>query len=96
MKLRMKISSLVIKMIKILSQKVCPKCDQLFQYLKYGLQDKYVDQIEVIKKEENTVEFNEYVQKFQIMSTPAIIINDKVLKDCTPLNVAKFLSENVK
>lgn len=83
-------------MIKILSQNVCPKCDQLFQYLKFGLQDKYADKIEIIKKEEQTTEFNAYVSKFQIMATPAIIVGDHVLKDCTPLNVAKFLSEFVK
>ncbi len=82
-------------MIKILSQQVCPKCDQLFQYLKFGLQNKYADKIEIIKKEDNLTEFMALVSEYEIMATPAIIVNGKVLKDCTPLNVAKFLSENV-
>lgn len=82
-------------MIKILSQQVCPKCDQLFQYLKFGLQDKYKDQIEIIKREDNPELFNEYVSKFQIMGTPAIVINDEVLKDCSPLNTANFLKKHI-
>ncbi len=82
-------------MIKILSQQVCPKCDQLFQYLKFGLQDKYKDQIEIIKKEDNPEAFQAYVVKHQIMATPAIIIGDEVLKDCTPLNTANFLKKHI-
>ncbi len=82
-------------MIKILSQQVCPKCDQLFQYLKFGLQDKYKDQIEIIKKEDNPEAFQAYVVKHQIMATPAIIIGEEVLKDCTPLNTANFLKKHI-
>lgn len=82
-------------MIKILSQQVCPKCDQLFQYLKFGLQDKYKDQIEIIKKEDKPEQFNQLVHQHQIMATPAIIIGDEVLKDCTPLNTANFLKKHI-
>lgn len=95
MKLKMKISSLESVMIKILSQKVCPKCDQLFQYLKFGLQNQYADKITVIKKEENETEFYALANQFNIIATPAIIINDKVLTDCSPLKVGEFLKQHV-
>lgn len=82
-------------MITILSQEVCPRCVQLYQYLKFAKQDKYKDQIKIIKKEDAPAEFQELAAKFQIMATPAMIVGENVLKDCTPSNVDTFLKQYV-
>lgn len=80
-------------MIIILSQEVCPRCTQLYQYLKFAQQDKYKDQIKIVKKEDSPEEFKQLTKQFHIMATPVMIIGEHVLKDCSPLNVGEFLAK---
>lgn len=78
-------------MIKFLTQNHCGQCVALKTYLEKGLKGQYSDKIEYVSKELNTEEFMALVKQFDIMSTPALIYKDKVLKDPKPNNVKEFL-----
>ncbi len=77
--------------IKLLTQDNCPKCVQLQQFLEYGLRNQYVDNIEVIKKEEKKKEFFQLVKEHGLMSTPVLIYEDQVLVNMKPSSVSEFL-----
>lgn len=84
-----------MKKIKILTQNNCSKCIALKSYLEMGLRNRYAEDIEYVKREDDPEGFMEYVQQFDIMATPAIICDNAVLKDTAPSKVNTFLSENL-
>ncbi len=81
--------------IKMLTQDNCPKCIALKSFLELGLRNKYQDDIEVVKREEQTDAFMDLVQKHKIMATPVLIAGDAVLADTSPSKVAEFLKEHI-
>lgn len=82
--------------VKMLTQENCTNCVALKQFLEFGLNNKYKDNIEIIKREENPEKFNELVNKFDIYTSPALIFNNDVLTDCSPSNVMNFFEKNIK
>lgn len=82
--------------VQMLTQDNCAKCVALKQFLELGLNNKYKDDIEIIKKEDNPDAFYEIVNKFNISTSPALIFNEEVLYDCSPSNVMNFLEKNIK
>ena len=81
--------------IKMLTQDNCPKCIALKSFLELELRNKYQDDIEVVKREEQTDAFMDLVQKHKIMATPVLIAGDAVLADTSPSKVAEFLKEHI-
>ncbi|QIK57138.1 glutaredoxin [Erysipelothrix sp. HDW6A] len=81
--------------IKMLTQDNCPKCIALKSFLELGLRNKYQDDIEVVKREEQADAFMDLVQKHKIMATPVLIAGDAVLADTSPSKVAEFLKEHI-
>ena len=79
----------------MLTQDNCPKCIALKSFLELGLRNKYQDDIEVVKREEQTDAFMDLVQKHKIMATPVLIAGDAVLADTSPSKVAEFLKEHI-
>lgn len=79
----------------MLTKNNCPKCVGLKNYLEFGLRNKYQDNIEILKLEDNEELFMEYAKKFDILATPALIANDSVLTDSSPLKVNEFLEKNI-
>ena len=77
--------------IIILTQPSCPNCDKLKMFFKFGLKGKYNDIIKEVSKYENEDIFRELINNYEITSTPAIIINDQVLKDTQPSKVKEFI-----
>lgn len=74
----------------VLSQNNCIQCEQLKAFLKNAIKVEYKE----IKREENEAEFNKYVNQFNILSTPAIIINNQCLVGWTPSKVMEFIKSN--
>lgn len=81
--------------IKMLTQDNCPKCIALKSFLELGLRNKYQDDIEVIKREDQTEVFMDLVQKHGIMATPVLIAGNEVLADTSPSKVADFIKANL-
>lgn len=79
----------------ILTKDNCPKCIALKMYLEKGLRDKYANNIEYIKLEENKDSFYEYVEKFNLMATPVMIKGEAVLENTSPGLVSDFLVKNI-
>ena len=51
----------------------CPACKNLEMFLNLALSGKYNDLIEFVKQDEDQAKYDEYVEKYGIMSMPAII-----------------------
>lgn len=79
----------------MLTQNNCPKCVALKSFLELGLRNKYENHIEVIRREDNPSLFMDYVSKYDIMSTPALISGEDVLVDTQPSKVSTFLELQV-
>lgn len=77
--------------VKILTQDRCPKCVALKSFLEKGLRNKYEENLEEVKREDNSSEFMELVEKHGIMATPALIYEDQVLFDTSPSKVTEFM-----
>lgn len=71
----------------LLSQNNCIQCTQLKQYLKHATKVEYQE----IKLEEDESTFNEYVKKFNILSTPALIDGERCLVGWAPSKVMDFI-----
>lgn len=82
--------------IKMLTQENCVNCVSLKQFLTLGLNNKYKDNIDVIKREENESQFKKLTEKFNIATSPALIYKEEVLIDCNPSNVMNFLEKHIK
>lgn len=75
----------------MLTQKSCPKCIKLKNYLEHDLNNDYADRIRVVCKESDKSQFMKIVRKYGIMSTPVLIFKDEVLRDTCPDKVMEFL-----
>lgn len=82
-----------MKKVYMLTQDNCPKCFSLKSYLELGLRNKYADQIEVVKREDNQQLFYELVQKHDVMATPVLISDTTVLSDTSPSKVNDFFQK---
>lgn len=81
--------------VKMLTQDNCPKCVALKSFLEMGLRNKYAEDIEIVKREDNPKAFMELVEKYDLMATPVLIAGDDVLLDTTPSKVSVFLERNI-
>lgn len=82
--------------IIMLTQNNCAKCVALKSFLELGLKNKYNDDIEIVKKEDNPKYFMDLALSHDIMATPALIAEGEVLLDTTPSKVIPFLTKHVK
>lgn len=77
-----------MKKIKMLTQDNCPKCITLKLFLEIN---EYIDDIEIVKREDNPKLFMALARKHGIMATPALIAGEMVLRDTSSANVSVFL-----
>ena len=84
-----------MKKIQILTQDHCPKCIVLEQFLSVGLKNKYKENIEYVKREDNKALFMKIVRKHGIQSTPAIVCGDEFLVNTEPSKVMEFIEKNL-
>lgn len=82
-------------MVILLTKNDCPQCQQLKMFLKYGLNNKYEQDIKIVNKETDTLEFNELTSKYGILSLPAFISNSEILTNTQPTPVVAFLEKHV-
>ena len=84
-----------MKKILILAQDHCPKCVVLEQFLSVGLKNKYIENIEYVKREDNESLFMKLVRKHGIQSTPALVCGDELLVNTEPSKVIEFIENNL-
>jgi glutaredoxin-like protein NrdH len=75
----------------ILTKDQCINCQNLKMFLKMALQDRYQDNLREVHQTLHAEEFQALVKKHQIQSTPAIIMQDEVIRHFEPQPVVNFL-----
>ena len=78
-----------------MTQDHCPKCVVLEQFLSVGLKNKYIENIEYVKREDNESLFMKLVRKHGIQSTPALVCGDELLVNTEPSKVIEFIENNL-
>ncbi len=81
--------------VYMLAKPNCPNCQKLKLFLKFALQDKYKDDIEIIDKVEQADQYVDMVKKFNVLAVPVLIHEDDVLIQVDPSKVTKFLETYV-
>lgn len=84
-----------MKKIQMLTQDNCPKCVALKSFLELGCRNKYADDIEVVKREDDEAAFKKIVLEHGIMSTPVLIADGEVLTDTNPSKVTAFIEKHI-
>lgn len=79
----------------MLTKPNCPQCNALKMFLKHAMNNKYENDIEVLDQEADKTVFDTLVEKFQIVSLPAMISGDDVLRSCEPSKTMAFLEKHV-
>jgi hypothetical protein len=79
----------------MLTRANCPQCQSLKMFLKMALRDKYAPDITQVNQEEDAELYVELVSKFQILSLPALISGDDVLRKCEPTPTIAFLEKYI-
>ncbi len=80
----------------MLTQENCPNCSSLKMFLEFGMKNKYKDDIEVVHRQSDESRFMELVQTYDVASTPVLIADDEVLRDCSPTKTIEFLNKAVQ
>ncbi|MGE4320520.1 MAG: glutaredoxin family protein [Acholeplasmataceae bacterium] len=81
--------------VYMLTKPDCPNCKKLKMFLKYALNDKYSQDIQIVDKEESTDLYLEMVKKYGVLSLPVLICEDDVLINVEPSKVTQFLEKYV-
>lgn len=81
-------------MVIMLTKDNCSRCTNLKNYLKMGLRDKYVNDIEIVKLEEDEERFMSYVKKYNLAQMPVLIAGDDFILDVSPSKVCAFLEKH--
>lgn len=81
--------------VKLLTKNDCPQCAQLKMFLKYGLNNKYEKDIEIVNKETDTKAFDKLISTYGILTLPAMISETEVLTKTQPTPVVAFLEKYV-
>ncbi len=81
--------------VYMLAKPNCPNCQKLKMFLKFALQDKYKNDIQIIDKEEHADQYVDMVKKFQVLSVPVLIHGDDVLVQVDPSKVTNFLEKYI-
>ena len=81
--------------VYMLAKPNCPNCQKLKMYLKFALQDKYKDDIEIIDKQEQEETYMRMVDKHHVLSVPVLICEDDILVQVDPSKVNAFLEKYI-
>ena len=79
----------------MLTQDNCPKCMALKNFLELGCRNKYEDNIEIVKRENNEAAFKKIVLEYGILATPVLIADGEVLTDTNPSKVTAFIEKHI-
>lgn len=77
----------------ILTKDQCPNCQNLKMFLKMALRDQYKDHLREVHQTNQAEEFAALVKKHNIMSTPAIIYQEEVIRGFEPQPIVNFLTK---
>lgn len=81
--------------IYMLTKPDCPQCQALKMFLKMALRDKYGPDIIQVDQIGQASEFKTWVDKFNILSLPALICDDDILRKCNPMPTTVFLEKHL-
>jgi glutaredoxin-like protein NrdH len=79
----------------MLTKANCPQCQSLKMFLKLALRDKYANDITQVNQEENLELYTKLVTEHQVLSLPALISGEEVLRKCEPTPTIAFLEKHI-
>ena len=81
--------------VTLITKNHCTQCGALKMFLKFGLSDKYAQDIKIVNKETDVEEFEKLTSTYNILTLPAFISGDEVLTKTQPTQVTEFLHKHV-
>jgi len=81
--------------VYMLTRANCPQCQSLKMFLKLALRDKYAPDITLVNQEEDAELYTKLVSQYQVLSLPALISGEEVLRKCEPTPTIAFLEKHI-
>lgn len=81
--------------VVMLTKNNCHKCEALKMFLKFAMNNKYEQDIELVNQQEHADVFNQYADKFQVVALPALIFKDEILRDPQPSATMNFFEKHI-
>ncbi|MEN9819725.1 MAG: putative glutaredoxin-like protein NrdH [Bacillota bacterium] len=75
----------------ILTKDNCPNCQNLKMFLKMAMRDQYKDNLREVHQTQHAEEFAQLTKQHNIMSTPAMIYQQDVIRGFEPQPIVNFL-----
>lgn len=73
----------------------CSHCSQLKMFLEMAMDNKYKEDIEIVHETDNKEKYEELKEKFNIQSAPALIFEDEIMRNYSPMATIEFLEKHV-
>jgi len=81
--------------VYMLTKPDCPNCQKLKMFLKFALNNKYENDIQMVDKVANGEEFLKMVKKYNVLTLPVLIHEDDVLIHVGPSQTTQFLEKYI-
>lgn len=81
--------------VYMLTRANCPQCQSLKMFLKLALRDTYAPDITLVNQEEDAELYTKLVSQYQVLSLPALISGEEVLRKCEPTPTIAFLEKHI-
>lgn len=81
--------------VYLLTKNDCTQCAQLKMFLKFGLNNKYEQDITIVNKEDDTELFDKLISQYGILTLPAMVSDGEALTRTQPSPVLTFLEKHV-
>ncbi|QWB95895.1 thioredoxin family protein [Mycoplasmatota bacterium] len=81
--------------VYMLTKPDCPNCQKLKMFLKFALNNKYENDIQMVDKVANGEEFLKMVKKYNVLTLPVLIHEDDVLINVGPSQTTQFLEKYI-
>jgi glutaredoxin len=79
----------------MLTKPDCPNCQKLKMFLKFALNNKYENDIQMVDKVANEEDFLKMVKKYNVLTLPVLIHEDDVLINVGPSQTTQFLEKYI-
>lgn len=81
-------------MVKVITKLDCPNCSRLKMFINAALNDNQKSKIEIILKEDNEELYAELVNKYNILTLPAVIHDEIMYANIQPTKLVELVSKS--
>lgn len=81
-------------MVTIITKENCPNCSKLKMFIQHALNDTQKAKIQMVLKEDDETVYRELVEKYNILTLPAVIHNEITYPDILPSKLVELINKN--